>query len=267
MNKSTENLLNDQIKKVKFNLPMGFSLSMDILHLVVTGVASLFFICIFILVPLFYSSAGKKKWSNKTYSLIYFSSLGSGFIIIELVFTQLFLRLIGFPLYTFATVIFVLLLSAALGSYFSKKVSNFVNNRWRLPFYGVVVIGLFIGIFNSAIFNQFLSSQLWVRIIVASVIIFPLGFFLGMPFPLGIFLLRKQPKGAIAWAWGMNALFTVVGGYASVLLSIYLGFKETLFIALLFYVIAFVMFTKIRPHTKYNFAAFYRGSYYNDIVW
>ena len=61
-----------------------------------------------------------------------------------------------------------------------------------------------------------------------------------MPFPLGIATLEGYPKGSIAWAWALNGLFTVVGGVASVLLAVFLGFRATMFIALFIYVVAFV---------------------------
>jgi len=76
--------------------------------------------------------------------------------------------------------------------------------------------------------------------------IFPLGFFLGMPFPLGILAIEAQPMGAIGWAWGMNGISTVVGGLASVVLSIFLGFKVSLVVGLAMYIIAFVSFLKMR---------------------
>jgi sugar phosphate permease len=78
------------------------------------------------------------------------------------------------------------------------------------------------------------------------VLIFPLGFFLGMPFPLGILTLENLPRGAVAWAWGMNGLFTVMGGLAGVILSITWGFQVTLLIAAFQYVLAFLVFAKIR---------------------
>jgi hypothetical protein len=75
---------------------------------------------------------------------------------------------------------------------------------------------------------------------------FPIGFFLGMPFPLGILILENRPPGAIAWAWGMNGLFTVVGGLLAIVFSIEWGFSITLLIACLLYAMALWIFSKIR---------------------
>jgi len=73
-----------------------------------------------------------------------------------------------------------------------------------------------------------------------------LGFFMGMPFPLGMVSLGEiAPKG-IPWAWGMNGFFTVFGGYLGLTASIWLGFRIILFVALGIYLIAFFTFWLIK---------------------
>jgi spermidine synthase len=241
LNYSTAALLNTQLKKSFIK-----KIPKDILPLIVIGSASLLFTAVFILLPLYFSKAGKTKWSGKQSSLCYFSCLGAGFIIFELIFIQIFMKLIGYPLYTYSTVVFTILLAAGIGSASSEKLNVNIKNRWHLPFIGILISGIFIIISHAAIFDIFLTMDVKIRVFVAAAMIFPLGFFLGMPFPLGILAIKNQPHGAIAWAWGLNGLFTVVGGLLSVILSIYIGFKATLFLVLVIYMIAFYMFSKIR---------------------
>jgi len=222
------------------------SIPFDIAPLLITGVVSLFLAGTFILVPLKFSEVGKSKWTNKADSLLYFSCLGAGFIIIEFVFIQLFMKLIGSPLYTSSIVIFILLLSAGIGSSTTRKLKITPANRWQVPFVGILVTAGLLLLIYPYIFNFFLASQTSIRILVASLLMFPLGFFLGMPFPLGILSLEKYPQGAIAWAWGMNGLFTIIGGLVGVVLSIAWGFQVTLLSALFLYIIAFLVFARIR---------------------
>jgi hypothetical protein len=82
--------------------------------------------------------------------------------------------------------------------------------------------------------------------IVAAGLILPLGFCLGMPFPLGILLAERQPPGAVAWAWGLNGLFTVIGSLASVLLGLAVGFRATILVAMAIYAGAFFAFAILR---------------------
>lgn len=98
----------------------------------------------------------------------------------------------------------------------------------------------------------FLSMPLPIRISVALLFIFPAGFFMGMPFPLGILTLQWQPKGSIAWAWGMNGLFTVIGGLFGIVSSVQWGFNITLLLACVFYALAFWGFSRIRFVSHYG---------------
>jgi spermidine synthase len=222
------------------------SIPFDIAALIITGTVSLFFAGVFILLPLYFSEVGKSKWSNKSGALLYFSCLGAGFIIIEFMFIQLFMKLIGSPLYTSSTVIFMLLFSAGIGSFATRKLNITPVHRWPGPFLGILATGLLLMLIYPYVFHFFLAAPLAIRILVTSLLIFPLGFFLGIPFPLGILSLENQPRGAIAWAWGMNGLFTVIGGLAGVVLSITWGFQATLLSAFFLYIVALWVFAKIR---------------------
>ena len=115
LNASIAGLLNSQMEKY---------IPRDIVHLFVTGVISVFFTVLFIIIPLFFSSSGKTKWPHRISALTYFSCLGAGFIILELVFIQIFMKLIGFPLYTYSTVVFTMLLSASIWQPIFKKNGN-----------------------------------------------------------------------------------------------------------------------------------------------
>lgn len=230
----------------------SMSIPIDVAPLITIGMISLFLAGAFIFLPLHFSEVGKSKWPSKSVSLLYFSCLGAGFIIIEFVFIQIFMKLIGSPLYTSSTVIFMLLFSAGIGSFATSKLNITPASRWQLPFLGIVAMVLFLLLIYPFVFNFFLASPLLVRILVACVLIFPLGFFLGMPFPLGILSLENLPRGAVAWAWGMNGLFTVIGALAGVILSITWGFQVTLLIAAFQYIVALFVFARIRSVLLYQ---------------
>src|SRR6202011_3848860 len=181
-----------------------------------------------ILVPLTISKVGRQEGAAALPLLAYFLCLGAGFITLELVFIQKFMHLIGSPLYTYSTVIFTLLLSAGIGSAASERLGIGRERRWAFPFVAIIVIGLALIAIYPPLAKLALALPLPGRAGIAAVMIFPLGFFLGMPFPLGILAIANQPRGAIAWAWGMNGLFTVIGGLTSVFLGLELGFNFTI---------------------------------------
>jgi hypothetical protein len=228
---------------------------MDWIHLVFTGVASLVFMVVFVLVPLRFSTVGRQEGSTSFPLLIYFSCLGAGFITLELVFIQKFTHLIGSPLYTYSTVIFTMLLSAGMGSAASEKFGITPHQKWTIPFIGILVLGTALTLLYPELSHIGLGLPLAGRILASGAMIFPLGFFLGMPFPLGILAIAGHPRGAIAWAWGMNGLFTVAGGFAAILISMGYGFSVAIGVALFLYAIAFGVFPRLQRLPEGKFAA------------
>ena len=233
-------LLNSQVER-------GGGIPMDVVHLFVTGVVSLAFAFVFILVPLAFSRVGRDPWPGKASTLVYFSCLGAGFIILELTFIQALWKFIGYPLYTYAVVLFTLLLAAGLGSLSSPGLRVVPAGRWPLPFVGTLACGAFFLVTHEWLFDAALGLPVSLRMLTAGLYLFPIGFFMGMAFPLGVLCVEQRSRGAVAWAWGMNGLFTVIGGLASVLLSIFLGFTVTELIALSIYGIALLALSRLVP--------------------
>jgi len=225
---------NSQLRK-------GF-IPMDLAHLFAISVVSIICACLFIFVPLRFSSIARAQEARPAPVLAYFSCLGAAFIIIELVFIQKFMQLIGSPLYTYSTVIFVLLCASGIGSLASQKVAPAGTSKWRLPFAAILLLGTLFLFVESSLFRYGLAFPLPGRILVSTLLIFPIGFFLGMPLPLGVLAIENRPKGTIAWAWGMNGAFTVIGGVLSIIASVLVGFTITLIGALAIYGLAALLF-------------------------
>ncbi len=234
----TAHLLNSQLRKDL--------VPMDLVHLIVTGAVSLLFACLFILLPLYRSAAGRARWSFKYAAMVYFSCLGAGFIVLELVFMQIFMKFVGYPVYTYALVIFTLLLGAGSGSLASEKMGISPFARWWWPFLGILAYGLLFTLIHQRVFDSFLAAPDEIRLVVAALLVLPFGFLLGIPFPLGILALQGTPAGAVAWAWGLNGLFTVIGSLLSVVLAIFFGFRVTILVALSIYAVAFLAFSRMR---------------------
>jgi hypothetical protein len=219
---------------------------MDVIHLILTGIASIFFIVVFVLVPLRYSSIGKDKHIGAGSLITYFSCLGAGFITIEIVFIQKFTHLIGSPLYTYSTVLFTMLISAGIGSAASEKFGIAAQRRWMIPFVMILSLGAALVLAYPALSHLALELPILGRILASAAMMFPVGFFLGMPFPLGVLAIANKPRAVVAWAWGMNGLFTVVGGFLSMLISMAFGFNVAITFALALYATAFAVFNRLQ---------------------
>jgi hypothetical protein len=238
LNASTASFLNAQLRGGW--IPSGW------LHLIVTSIAGIVYGLLFVLVPLSMSRVGRETWPGKSSALIYFSLLGVSFIAIEILFIQIFMKLIGFPLYSVATVLTVTLVGAGLGSMTSDRIAGENSSRWPIPFIGIVLVGLIVWATYADVSARFMSEPMVVRIAAASAMILPMAFFMGMPFPMGMLELASKPRGAIAWAWSMNGLFSTIGGGLTVMLSLWLGFHATLLVALGIYASAVPVLVLLR---------------------
>ena len=189
----------------------GGVVPMDTIHLVVTAMVSLGFVSLVVVLPLYWSEVGQSAGKWKYVSMVYFSCLGAGFILLELVFIQIFMKFIGYPAYTYVLVIFTVLLGAGVGSLSSARMRITPTSRWTWPFWGLLGYGFAFCVAYPILLDRWLAAPDVVRMGLSVALIGPFGFFLGMPFPLGVLAIERQPPGAIGWAWGMNGLFTVVG--------------------------------------------------------
>jgi hypothetical protein len=210
------------------------------------GLSGILFALVLVLVPLKFSDAGRLRWPGRLSSLAYFGCLGFGFILIELTLIQTFMKLLGYPLLAYTTVIFAMLLSAGIGSMSAELLGIEPARRWFIPFLGILASGVILLVVRTSLFDLLLAGSTSVRILATLAMIFPLGFFMGMPFPLGILHLRKVPEGAIAWAWGINGLFTVLGGGIAGVISMFVGFDVVFLIAMGVYLIALLAFAWAR---------------------
>jgi hypothetical protein len=227
------------------NSRMASGIPRDIIHLIVTSGAALIFALVFTLVPLYFSRTGREKWQGKGMMLSYFACLGMGFIIFELISIQVFMKLIGYPLYTYTVVVFTFLIGAGIGSVSSETMQLFEKRKFYVCFAGIILSALFITVSYQASFAYLLEFGTLLRSLCAVLFLFPLTFFLGMAFPLGILATQTKPAGAVAWAWAINGLFTVIGSIVAVIASLYFGFRNMLLFAAVCYIVAMFCYSRM----------------------
>jgi hypothetical protein len=73
------------------------------------------------------------------------------------------------------------------------------------------------------------------RLMISGVLLIPLGFLMGMPFPTGLRALapktaeqEETTENAIEWAWAMNAAASVLGSVLAMVIAIQFGLTVTL---------------------------------------
>ena len=200
---------------------------------------------IFIVLPLWRFLSFGLKAKNVFSYLVYFSGLGFGFILIEVVMLQEFGLLLGEPVYTFAIVLAALLLFTGIGSYVSGKYFKNATYLIRTSILILSVLLVTSSFLLMPLLHQAIALPTAGRIIISLFLIFPLGILLGMPFPAGITLLKDKAPSLIPWAWGVNGFFTVIGAVMAMILSMMVGFQAVLWIATAVYLLSMFYITRL----------------------
>lgn len=199
---------------------------------------------IFILLPLLKFSKQHVTTKGMGQFLIYFSGLGCGFIMIEIVIIQLFSLLLGQPIYTFAVVLAALLLFTGLGAYISGRFKNNTRKYLRTSMLALCALTIATSFLLPPLLKSAIALPDSSRIIVTILLILPLGTLLGIPFPSGIQLVNQRSPAFIPWAWGINGFFTVIGSVVAVILGMMIGFQAVLWISTAIYLLSMLIILK-----------------------
>lgn len=170
--------------------------------------------------------------------LLYFVCLGVGYIMIQVALIQKFVLLLGHPTYALTVIIFSMLLSSGLGSYHSKRIVAGNGDRLRNVLLLIVILVPVLGYFASLVSSVGAPWPLALKMLLTVVLIAPLGFLMGIPFPIGLGALETWEKSAVRWGWSMNAASSVFGSSLAIFLAIYLGLYQTLVVGGLLYLVA-----------------------------
>jgi hypothetical protein len=169
--------------------------------------------------------------------LIYFLSLGLGFMLIEISFVQKYVLFLGYPTYSLSVTIFSLLVFAAIGAALSRRIWH--RARWAL----LALLGATLGLLTIDVAalpwirDALLSEPLPLRIAITLAMQCPLGIALGMYFPTGLELIRQRDPRLIPWAWAVNGVASVAASVLAVLLGMSIGFSGVAAIAGVIYII------------------------------
>jgi hypothetical protein len=216
---------NFEFEKLKSTHPigdvMGFPLSKAILALI----AGLVLIVVLPLNLLPYLRRGAKLparyWA-------YFFCIGLAFMIVEIVLIQKYTLLIGASIYSIGTVLLTLLLASGIGARYARIVPTFV------PFLVIAVWTLLLFLLDEALIAETSYLPMPLRSLSVALVVFPLGFCMGMPFVKGALRVGEL----VDWGFAVNGAASVLGATLAIALAFNIGYAATLMVAVALYVIA-----------------------------
>ena len=225
---------------------IDWKVNLGVLVLILVLIISLAAVLAFLVLPLALRS---RNLRHSPLPLLYFIAVGLGYILVEIAFIQRFVLFLGHPTYALTVVIFLLMLSSGAGSLFSRL--------W-LPRTELVRLPLTLVIATLVVYVFLLPSRLAAfvglgfgyRLVISGVLLIPLGFVMGMPFPTGLRALASAPAGSasqaasgnsIEWAWALNAAASVLGSVLAMVIAIQFGLNVTLACGAAAYLLALLL--------------------------
>ena len=159
---------------------------------------------------------------------VFFAAIGFGFIFVEISQMQRLIIFLGHPTYGLSVVLFSLLLSSGLGSYSTERVSGLGPSRSALARLLLLLVTLSVfGVATPRAIEAFQASATPLRILVATLMLSPIGVVMGMAFPLGIKLASRHSDSLMPWLWGINGATSVCGSVLAMTIALNAGISAT----------------------------------------
>ncbi|MCL1833741.1 MAG: hypothetical protein FWG49_04485 [Leptospirales bacterium] len=188
------------------------------------------------------------KYGSQRFRLLghtlFFGLSGFGFMLIEVVLMQKYQNFIGSPIYSTIVILGGLLFFSGLGSFFSR---NFSKKILVICICVIPLLILFQAFFIGGIFDLLAKFSFHSKLIIAALLIFPLAFLMGIPFPHALEQIKQDVSNEYAsLMFGLNGVFGTVAVSLSILLNITYGMQFSLMLGFFTYLAAILLFILIK---------------------
>lgn len=189
-----------------------------------------------IIIPL-YKTRKTTNLKGSFWYFIFFSSIGFGFMLIEISQIQRLNIYLGHPIYSITAALSTLLLASGLGSYLSGKYLT-SNAKYKYTLYALLGVIVIFGAVTNTIIYSTNSLSTVMRIVISVSMLFPLGLCMGIAFPLGMNLVKNELSGIKPWLWGINGVTSVFATIITVAISMSFGISSSYWIGFVCYLLA-----------------------------
>ena len=153
--------------------------------------------------------------------IVFFAAIGLGFMLIETSQMQRLIVFLGHPTYGLSVVLFALLLSSGIGSYFTQNISDVRVRRAGIRRLAALILVLIVfGVSTPALTQAVSGATTPLRILTAICLLFPAGLLMGMAFPLGLRLAAGHAAALTPWLWGVNGATSVLAAVLAVAIAL-----------------------------------------------
>lgn len=202
--------------------------------LVITSIV----LVIMISIPLIFQAPGGLRSRFLVWEL-FFTCLGIGFMVAEVVLIRRLMLYLGYPALSLAVVLSSMLLSSGIGGLISNKFYSL--KKYNIIFIAPILLAVlfsFYLFFTTAFMDIFIDKHIVLRCILTFFVISLPGVLLGMAFPAGISISSNQIPNASNWMWGINGIASVLGSILAIILSTLYGMNIAIWAAAAIYAMA-----------------------------
>ena len=116
--------------------------------------------------------------------------------------------------------------------------------RWQSIVPLLLLLGSIVlfGFLTPYAITAFEASGTALRITAATAILLPLGFFMGMAFPLGMKVAGDRSASLMPWLWGINGATSVCASVLAFAIALGAGISKSFWTGFSCYVIAFIAY-------------------------
>jgi hypothetical protein len=174
--------------------------------------------------------------------LPYFLASGAGFMLVEMTFIQRYTLLFGDPIVAFTVVLAGLLVASGLGAAASARWGP-AGLRRSLAL--LVVLLAAWALWGGGLVHRLLEAPAGRAWAVAALVLLPVGFLLGVPFPTALRLWVAQP-GPRAYLWAANGTDSVVASILAIPVAMLWGVSWGLWLAAASYSVSLLVSVVVR---------------------
>lgn len=214
---------------------------------------------ILIFAPYLFVPSIVRKITGLGIIFVYFSSIGIGYMAVEIILIQMLKQFYDDPVISATIILASVLIFSGFGSIFSESLEK--NKKSFLASIEILILGATVSlliiitmIFLAPIHNLVLNMPDYIRVSLSILMISPLAFMMGIPFPIGLSILKDNSSNSTIWAWSINSYFSVITATAISSFLPICGFRLLMIFSASVYFLSAIIGTLM--HKKYKFKCY-----------
>lgn len=170
--------------------------------------------------------------------VLYFSGLGLGFLLGEVALIQRLALILGYPTLSLTVILLTLLLGGALGGWVANRGEpDMALARAVRVMVLVGLVQVLVTWVLTPVGQAVLAYPLPIRVAAVALLVAPMGFLMGQPFPTGLRHLGASHPAWVPAAWAVNGVLSVTGSVLAAALASMFGYRVVLLVGAMIYLL------------------------------